>query len=108
MAISVERLGKKVTIGVEGQLAGADQVELKRVVGEHLAQNATEFVVDFADAGYIDSRGLGGLVAASKRVRERGGRIRLENLNGELRQLFRLTRLDEIFDLGPDSGPHVA
>ena len=108
MAISVARLGQKVTISVQGQLAGADQVELRRVIDEQLAQNVTEFLVDFADATYIDSRGLGGLVAASKKVRERGARIRLENLNGELRQLFRLTRLDEIFDLGTDGGPRVA
>ena len=108
MGISLARLGQKVTISVVEQLAGADREELQRFVSEQLADDAVEFFVDFADAGYIDSRGLGGLVAASKKIHKHGARLRVINLNGDLRQLFELTRLDELFDFEPDGGPRAA
>ena len=108
MGISAVRLGPRVTISVERHLAGADHEELRRVVSEQLEQDATEFVVDFAAAGYIDSRGLGALVAASKKIRNRGASLRLTNLAGDLRKLFKLTKLDEFFDLGPGGGPRAA
>src|SRR5439155_13916372 len=106
--ISVARLGQRVTISVKRQLVGGDQEQLQRVVSEHLAHNAAEFVVDFAAAGYIDSRALGGLVAASNKIRKQGASLRLMNLNGDLRQLFELTQLDGFFDLGPGGGPRAA
>ena len=108
MAISVGRVGQKITIRIERQFGGADSDELQRLVRELLTQDATEFIVDFAEAGYIDSRGLGALVAVAKQIRGRGASMRLMNLNSELRQLFALTRLDGLFDIGPDGGPHAA
>ena len=109
MAISVTRVGQKVTIRVVRQLVGADHDDLQRLVSEQLAQEAVEFIIDFADAGYIDSRGLGGLVAVSKRIREQRGGLCLVNLNPDLRQLFALTSLDHLFDFGPGGGgPRVA
>jgi anti-anti-sigma factor len=108
MAISMARLGQKVTIGVVGQLGGADREELQRLVSEQLAEDAVEFIVDFADDGFIDSRGLGGLVAAAKKIRKHGAQLRVTNLNGDLRRLFEMTRLDEFFDFEPDGGPRAA
>ena len=108
MAILVARIGQRVTISVERQLVGADLEELQRVVSEQLMQDAAEFVVDFAGADYIDSRALGGLVAASNKIRRQRASLRLTNVSGDLRRLFELTQLDALFDLGPGGGPHAA
>ncbi|MCI0347504.1 MAG: STAS domain-containing protein, partial [Chloroflexi bacterium] len=56
-----------------------------------------KFLIDFAGAAYIDSSGLGALVALSRRVRDAGGELRLSGLNEDLRSLFELTKLDTLF-----------
>ena len=56
-------------------------------------------LIDFTQAGYIDSSGLGALVSLGKRIREQGGELRLAGLNEDLRTLFELTRLDTLFHL---------
>jgi anti-sigma B factor antagonist len=56
-------------------------------------------VVDFSGSPYIDSSGLGALVSLSRRLRDAGGDLRLVGLNDDLRSLFELTRLDQLFPL---------
>jgi len=86
-------------ISVSDQLIVANRQELKQAVLEALEAGATRFVIDFTDAGYIDSSGLGVLVSVSKKVRETGGELRLSGLNEDLRMLFELTKLDTLFKI---------
>lgn len=69
------------------------------MVLDAMEQGARTVVVDFADASYIDSSGLGALVSLSRRLRDAGGDLRLVGLSDELRTLFELTRLDALFPL---------
>ncbi len=39
------------------------------------------------------------LVSLSKKIREKGGEMRLSNLNEDLRTLFELTKLDTLFHI---------
>ncbi|MXW09079.1 MAG: STAS domain-containing protein [Gammaproteobacteria bacterium] len=66
---------------------------------ERLRIGDREFLIDFAETGYIDSSGLGVLVSLSKKVREQGGELRLAALNEDLRTLFQLTKLDTLFTI---------
>jgi anti-anti-sigma regulatory factor len=43
-------------------------------------------------------------VSLTKRIRERGGELRLTNLNEDLQTLFELTKLDTLFRLGDEGG----
>jgi anti-sigma B factor antagonist len=69
------------------------------LVNQALDAGARKFLIDFSRTGYIDSSGLGALVALSKRVRELGGELRLSGLNEDLRSLFELTKLDTLFPI---------
>ncbi len=69
------------------------------MVLDAMEQGARTVVVDFTDASYIDSSGLGALVSLSRRLRDAGGDLRLVGLSDELRTLFELTRLDALFPL---------
>jgi anti-sigma B factor antagonist len=53
--------------------------------------------VDFARTRYIDSSGLGVLVAMAKKVKQERGTLRLHNLDEDLKTLFELTKLDTLF-----------
>jgi len=57
-------------------------------------------VVDFSALEYISSAGLGVLLAAQKRLSDRGHSLRLINVNPHIRDIFRFSGFDQIFDIG--------
>jgi anti-anti-sigma factor len=56
-------------------------------------------IVDFAKLDYISSAGLGILLAAQKRLSERGQSLKLINVNSHIRDVFRFSGFDTIFDI---------
>lgn len=56
-------------------------------------------VVDFSRLEYISSAGLGVLLAAQKRLSERGHGLRLINVNPHIRDIFRYSGFDQIFEI---------
>lgn len=97
MRLTLERTDDALLVVVDGQLVVTNRQEFKQAVIDAMAQGVTLVVVDFAAAPYIDSSGLGALVSLSRRLREAGGDLRLVGLNDDLRSLFELTRLDQLF-----------
>jgi anti-sigma B factor antagonist len=72
----------------ESVLEAADEVDPPRVI------------VDFHRLGFIDSSGLGAIVACLKHLRERGGELTLVAPDGSgLRRLLDLTGLDRVLTL---------
>jgi anti-sigma B factor antagonist len=61
-------------------------------------------IVDFRGLGFIDSSGLGAIVACLKHLRERGGDLALAAPEGSgLRRLLDLTGLDRVLMLYTDT-----
>ncbi|MDE2663912.1 MAG: STAS domain-containing protein [Gemmatimonadota bacterium] len=99
MTFSIEQTGANTLVTVGGQLTINNRGELKERVLARLAGGDTDFVIDFSEADYIDSSGLGVLVSLSKHIRDAGGRLTLTGLNEDLERLFALTRLDSLFEI---------
>jgi anti-sigma B factor antagonist len=100
MGLTDEKGPNGVTVvRVEGQLVVGNRGELKEYIHKLLDRGDRRFVLDFSGTGYIDSSGLGALVALARKVREEGGDLRLSALNEDLRSLFELTKLDTLFTI---------
>lgn len=99
MSFEISKQDDVTIIEVAGQLIVGNRQALKDRVIEELDDGARKFLVDFEETGYIDSSGLGVLVSLSKKIREKGGELRLANLNEDLRTLFELTKLDTLFQV---------
>lgn len=104
MTYEIGREGDVTVVRVEGELVVGNRTALKDGVLERVAAGDRKFLVDFGEAGYIDSSGLGVLVSLSKQIREEGGDLRICGLDEDLRTLFELTRLDTLFDITEDRG----
>lgn len=81
------------------QLSGrfdAAQVEKARSVLDQL--NVTTSV-DFKDLVYISSAGLGVLMATQKRLSDKGHKLKLKNVSGHIREIFKIARFDLIFEI---------
>ena len=56
-------------------------------------------ILDFRNLEYISSAGLGTLLDVQKRLRASGGGLKLVNLNKHIRDIFRFSGFDQIFEI---------
>jgi anti-anti-sigma factor len=92
----------QITVGQNGEiiLAGRfDAAEAEKARDLFLGLSDSK-VVDLARLDYISSAGLGVLLAAQKRLSERGKSLRLINVNGHIRDVFHFSGFDQIFEIG--------
>jgi len=93
MDIEVTR-GAAITVVVpRGDLDMAAAERMKRTLTDLVDDGSRKLLVDLGLVGYIDSSGMGALVAALKHARSAGGDLRLCALQDDVRAIFEMTRL---------------
>ena len=96
-----QRRSADVTIlDLKGRLrVGGNAVALHRSIRSLVLEKKTQIILNLAGVTFIDSCGLGELVASQVSVENKGGEIKLIGLTDQLRELFRATRLLAVFDI---------
>lgn len=89
--LTVLDLGSKLTI-----VDGARQ--LKDKIDGLVLQGRNQIIINLAAVPYIDSGGLGQLVACYTTARKAGGRLTLLNLNTKNHDLLSITKLSCVFE----------
>ena len=64
-----------------------------------VAANAPEIVLDMAGLSYIDSSGLALLIELRKILAESGRSVHIRTISPQVRKLFNLTQLGDLFGL---------
>jgi anti-sigma B factor antagonist len=59
----------------------------------------TRFILDFASVDYLSSSALGMLISLQKKVALKGGHLKLSGIKDSIMEVFRITKLDEVFDI---------
>jgi anti-sigma B factor antagonist len=59
-------------------------------------------ILDFCNVRFLSSAVLGLLIRVSKKVYERDGQLRLCNIDPKIHEIFKITRLNKIFDICRD------
>ena len=74
--------------------------EFKQEITSRIESGHTKLLLDFSMIDFIDSTGLGALVACMRRL---GGRDKLSivGAKGAVSRLFAMTRMDQVFALYP-------
>jgi len=95
-----QRHNADVTIlDLKGRLrVGGNAVALHRSIRALVLEKKTQIILNLAGVTFIDSCGLGELVASQVSVENKSGEIKLIGLTDQLRELFRATRLLAVFD----------
>lgn len=73
--------------------------QLRARLKETLGNGNTQLVLDLSKLSYIDSEGLGALVAGYTTARNLGGNMKLANPTGQFRGQLNMTRLVTVFDV---------
>ena len=65
------------------------------------------FVLDFSQVEYLSSSALGMLIGLQRRVALKKGQMKLSGINNEIEEVFRITKLDTVFDIYKDAAAAV-
>lgn len=76
--------------------------EVKSALVDAIKQGKNLLIIDFAKVSYIDSTGLGALVAALKAARDGGGSIAVVCKDPQIRRIFDVTGLVKVFGMFDD------
>jgi len=94
--------GNCQVVVVQGSMSNETHLQAKEALLELLAGNPTRILLDLGELTYISSSGLGLLVAMFRRCRQRGISLPLCGLRSDIRELFKVTRLDQVFEIFAD------
>ena len=89
------RLTETGEVALSGRFDAA-QVDHAKAVLDRLTVTTS---VDFKDLVYVSSAGLGVLMATQKRLSEKGHKLKLKNVSGHIREIFKIARFDLIFEI---------
>ena len=76
--------------------------ELTDAVNKSLNQEERLFALDMHELRFIDSSGLGGLVAQFKQVNVQGGKLVLYGLTPFVQKLVEMTKLNRVLTIASD------
>ena len=98
MQLNERRLNGVTIIDVAGRLTADSQRELKELVGQVVRRGDKRIVLNLAHLTYVDSAGLGELVACYTRATRDEAVIALANADHRVHAQLEMTRLLTIFD----------
>ena len=103
LQITEQQQGDVSVLALSGELTLDDgDLAFGRYVDQMVAIGRRQIVVDLSGVSYIDSAGVGMLVAESKRVTEHGGAMRLARLTARSHHLFAMLKLKFAFEIYDD------
>ena len=90
--VSVVTLDGRIVLGEESN-------SLREKLKSMLAEGKKKIVLNMVNIKYIDSSGLGTLVAAHVSAKTQGASVRLCNLGKKFHEIMQITKLLTIFDV---------
>jgi len=99
MKINVRQIGHVSVADISGKITiGEGDVLLREKVNELLDNGEKHVLLNLEKVSYMDSAGIGELVACYKRAKEKEGIVKLLNPSGKVYDLLQLTKLEEVFE----------
>ncbi len=80
------------------RIVAACAIEFKDRMQECTAKSGARIILDLTHVDFVDSSGLGAIVASMKQLNE-GQVLELANLSPTVEKVFHLTRMDTVFTI---------
>ena len=108
LKIEERQAGPVTVVLLSGQMLLDDgDLAFRQRIHELIDRGAAKIVLDLGGVTYIDSSGVGMLVAKLKTLREKGGDMKLLNLNRRSESLLGMLKLLILFETFQDEGEAV-
>lgn len=99
MDISFRDLGDHKIIEVSGEVDLYNVSELKKSLFSITDGTNQSVVVDMKNVNYMDSSGIGALVAGQKKMKAHNGNFALVNIHEDVLNILKLATLDKFFKI---------
>jgi anti-sigma B factor antagonist len=94
------KTGDALILHLEGELMGGDETRaFQERIYSAIREGAVQIVVDMEQVKWMNSSGLGSLMAGMITLRGSGGDMRLAKLNDRVRRPIEITKLDQILKI---------
>lgn len=104
MVIKTREAEKVVIFDVEGEIRRSDipQQTLHSLVEAQLDRGRRKVLVNLRDVGFIDSFGVGQILASYTSTQNLGGTFKLCGISKRLLLIFQITMLDKVIQIHED------
>ena len=99
--VAVLDLSGRVTLGQEAAV-------LRDTLHQMSAAGQKQSLLNLAGVSYLDSSGLGVLVAAFASITNRGGQLKLLNMSSKLKNVLVVTKLYTVFEVFEDESAAIS
>jgi anti-sigma B factor antagonist len=109
MTVTARTIGDVTILDVQGTVTVGEQAErLRDKVRSVVQEGARRILVNMAGTSYLDSAGLGELIAAYTSAKRHGGTLKLLNTTKRLTDLLVITKLATVFETFEDEAEAIA
>jgi len=99
MELTRRAVGQVTVLDLSGRLTSNEgSGRLKEKVTSLVFEGQNQIVLNLANLSYMDSAGLGEMVACYTTASKGGGRVKLANTTGRIKDLLTITKLLTVFD----------
>jgi anti-sigma B factor antagonist len=96
-------------LDLEGRIVlGEESSALREQVKSLLGQERKRIVLNMGNVSYIDSAGLGALVASYTSAKNQGALLKLVNLGQKFREVLQVTKLLTVFEVYDTEGAAIS
>ena len=102
MEITETKINDVYLLELSGRIDATCSEQLKDAISAMIDAQKIKILIDLNTVDFIDSSGLGILVACLRLAKNAGGRLKITSLQNSPKKLFEVTRLDRVFDIFDD------
>ena len=99
MDIEFRDIGEHKIIQVSGEVDLYNVSELKKALFSITDGKYHSVIVDMKNVNYMDSSGIGAMVAGQKKMRAHAGKFALMNIHEDVLNILKLATLDKFFKI---------
>jgi len=101
MVIGRREIGDVAVFDIEGEIRRSDSMDatLHQLVKARLESGRTDILLNFEKVDFIDSFGVGEILASYISTQNIGGRLKLAGISKRLFLVFQVTQLTRVLDI---------
>ena len=104
----IREVGDVRIVDLSGRITLGDGTKsLRETVQGLLGEGQKRILLNMGEVAYIDSAGIGELVASLLSVRNRGGELKLLKLTRKVHDAVQITKLYTVFEISDDEGAAI-
>jgi len=98
--VTIRRNGDVTIVDLNGDITlGKNSSLLRETMQNLIARGERKVLLNLSEVGFIDSGGLGELIASHVNITHQGGKLKLVNIQKRVGDLLQITKVHTIFEV---------